>query len=48
MGKNVSKDIYSAVRRATSHLAKSKTGEPDSKGTDVGEEFKVILNGKAE
>ena len=51
MGRNISKDIYSAVRRATSHLTKTE-GNPaaaSSNGTGImSEDFKVAMISKAD
>ena len=49
MGGNISKDIYTAVRRATSNLVKNNK-ESEGKGDSVamGEEIKIILASKAD
>lgn len=49
MGRNVSKDIYSAVRRATSHLVKGDgAGGASLSQGGFGEEAKFLLNSKAD
>ena len=51
MGRNISKDIYNAVRKATSHLVKTnKAGSPggEQEATVLSEELKFVLLGKAE
>jgi hypothetical protein len=51
MGRNVSKDIYSAVRRATSHLVKQAAEKDGPNGGGSGimsEEMKMIMGRKAD
>ena len=52
MGRNISKDIYTAVRRATSHLSKNSDGAGSPMASDgfkgMTEDIKAAIISKAD